>query len=359
MNETIELASGRKIGPNEPCYIIAEAGSNWRMGTSSRDLAMGHALIDVAKETGCDAVKFQTYKSHTVYVANAGESDYLAESGIKESINEIFDDLAMPYDMIEKLAAYARTKQIDFMSTPFSVDDADAVDPFVMLHKVASYEISHTELQAHLARKGKPIIFSTGASTYEDIDFAFEHLKKSGARQLGILQCTAKYPAPLEAINVAEVTALRERYGVPVGLSDHSREATVAPAAAVALGACIIEKHYTLDNRLPGADHPFAVEPDELRAMVDAIRATERARGRAGKEIHAAERELYAFARRGLQATRAISAGEVIKLNENVAILRPGKRTLGAHPRYLERLEGRRMRRAIALGEGVAVDDVE
>jgi len=167
VSQLLELRSGRKIGAGQPTYVIAEAGSNWRMGAPKRDLAMAHALIDVAKDAGCDAVKFQTYKSHTVYAANAGESDYLAESGIKESINDIFDDLSMPYEMIEKLAAYAKRRGIDFMSTPFSKEDADAVDPFVDLHKIASYEISHTQLQAHLAKKGKPIVFSTGASTYE------------------------------------------------------------------------------------------------------------------------------------------------------------------------------------------------
>jgi sialic acid synthase SpsE len=358
VDETIELSNGRRIGADEPCYIIAEAGSNWRMGSAKRDLAMAHALIDVAKAAGCDAVKFQTYRSQTVYVANAGDSDYLADSGMREPINEIFDDLAMPYEMVEKLASYCRSKQIDFMSTPFSCADADAVDPFVMLHKIASYEISHTELQAHLAKKGKPIVFSTGASTYDDIDFAFQHLRSSGARQLAVLQCTAKYPAELDDINVAEVTALRARYGVPVGLSDHSREPTIAPAAAIALGASIIEKHYTLNNRLPGADHPFALEPDELCALVRVARATERARGRAGKAVSTAERELYAFARRGLQAIQAIAPGEELRLGHNIAILRPGKRTLGAHPRHLGLIEGRRARQAIASGEGVSLEDV-
>lgn len=359
MNQTIELANGRRIGTGHPCYIIAEAGSNWRMGAPKRDLAMARALIDVAKDAGCDAVKFQTYRSNTVYVANAGESDYLVESGIKESINDIFDDLSMPYELLEKLAAYSREKQIDFMSTPFSIEDADAVDPFVHLHKIASYEISHTRLQTHLAKKGKPIVFSTGASTYEDIDFAVEHLRASGAKSLAILQCTAKYPAALEDINVAEIFALHQKYGVPVGLSDHSREAVTAPAAAVALGASIIEKHYTLHNRLPGADHPFAIEPHELRAMVAAVRATERARGSAGKRISDAEKELYAFARRGLQATRAIASGDVVKLGDNVEILRPGKHPLGAHPRHLPIIDGRRARRPIAQGSGINVGDVE
>jgi sialic acid synthase SpsE len=357
--DSLELANGRKIGPGHPCYIIAEAGSNWRVGAPKRDMEMARALIDVAKDCGCDAVKFQTYKAQTVYVANAGDSDYLAESGIKESITEIFEDLAMPYEMIEKLAAYSREKGIDFMSTPFSVADADAVDPFVLLHKIASYEISHTQLQTHLARKGKPIIFSTGASTYEDIDFALAHLRESGAKQVGILQCTAKYPAPLEDIHCAEIAALTARYQVPVGLSDHSRDPVVAPAAAVALGASLIEKHYTLHNRLPGPDHPFAITADELRTMVTTIRATEKARGKAGKSVSEAERELFAFARRGLQASKAIAKGDVLELGTNVEILRPGKRARGAHPRFLSQLAGKRAKHAIGLGEGIQIEDVE
>lgn len=359
MTEYIELANGRRIGADYPCYIIAEAGSNWRMGSPKRDLEMGEALIDAAKETGCDAVKFQTYRAKTVYVANAGESDYLADSGIKESITDVFEDLEMPYELIEKFANYAKQRKIDFMSTPFSTADADAVDPFVLLHKIASYEISHTELQRHLASKGKPIVFSTGASTYEDIDYAIEHLRSCGARQLAILQCTARYPAALEDINLAEIPALRERYKVPVGLSDHSCEAVTAPAGAVALGASLIEKHYTLSNRLPGPDHPFAIGPAELGELVKNVRAMQRARGAAGKRVLAAETELYAFARRGVQTTRDVGAGEVLELGKNIAILRPGRRRLGAHPKHLAAIVGRKARRTISAGDGVDIDNVE
>lgn len=355
----IELDNGRKIGDGHPCFIIAEAGSNWRMGTPERDMAMARALIDVALETGCDAVKFQTYKSHTVYVQNAGESDYLAESGIKKSIVDIFDDLSMPYEMLGELHAYCQKVGIVFMSTPFSIQDAQAVDPYVNYHKVASYEISHTQLQRWLAETGKPIVFSTGAAEWEDIDFAFEHLKACGAKQLSIMQCTAKYPAPLESLNLRVIPALKARYGVPVGLSDHSREAVAGPAAAAALGANMIEKHYTLHNRLPGADHPFALEPRELEAMVRAVRAAERTLGDADKRVGEVEQELRAFARRGLQAIRPIAAGEAFKLDENMAILRPGKQRLGAHPRHLAQIEGRAARRAISPGEGVMVEDAQ
>ncbi len=353
----IELSDGRKIGPGHPAFIIAEAGSNWRMGTPPRDLAMAKALIDVAAEAGCDAVKFQTYKASSVYVANAGESDYLSEAGIKQSITEIFEDLAMPYEMIPKLAEMCREAGIRFMSTPFSVEDLAAVDPHVDFHKIASYEISHTVLQEAVAKTGKPVVFSTGASLPEDIDFAFEHLAACGCSQIAVMQCTAKYPAPLDSANVRVVEWLSDRYGVPVGLSDHTREPGVAPAAAVALGATIIEKHYTLNNRLPGADHPFALEPAELRQLVRQVRETEAALGLKEKVLDDAETELAAFARRGVQATRAIQEGEELRLGENLEILRPGKQKLGSHPRYLASIEGKRAARRIPAGDGVFPED--
>lgn len=356
MSSTIELANGRLIGDGHPCFIIAEAGSNWRMGTPERDLLMGRALIDVAVDTGCDAVKFQTYRSHTVYVENAGESDYLAEVGIKKSINAIFDDLSMPYELVAKLAAYCEERGILFMSTPFSVADADAVDPYVSFHKIASYEISHTQLLEHVAATGKPMVCSTGASTLEDVDFAVDFLRERNVKGLALMQCTAKYPAPLDSVNVRVVPTLKERYGVPVGLSDHSREPAIAPAAAVALGANLIEKHYTLHNALPGADHPFALTPADLRELVSAVRQTEAALGDGKKAVDEVENELASFARRGVQAVRAIPAGEAIRLGENVEILRPGKRTLGVHPRYLGQLGA--AAREISPGEGVTWDAV-
>ncbi|MEO0326210.1 MAG: N-acetylneuraminate synthase family protein [Myxococcota bacterium] len=354
----IELSDGRRIGDGHACFIIAEAGSNWRMGTPERDLAMARALVDVAVEAKCDAVKFQTYRANSVYVANAGESDYLAEMGVRKSITEIFEDLSMPYELIPAIAEYCVEQGIRFMSTPFSLEDVAAVDPYTDFHKIASYEISHTELQDHLASLGKPLVFSTGASTLDDIDYAMQRLRTGGAQSIAVMQCTARYPTPFAHAHVRTVTTLKERYGVPVGLSDHTRHPTVAPSAAVALGANLIEKHYTLSNRLPGADHPFALEPHELKAMVEAIRQTEEVMGSADKGVSEAEEELLAFARRGVQALRDLHEGDVVRLNENVAILRPGKRRPGAHPRHLDRLEGATLARSIAAGDGIHLDDV-
>ena len=186
-------------------YIIAEAGSNWRMGTPQRDLAMARALIDVAIEAGANAVKFQTYKPETVYVKNAGHSNYLAEAGIKEDILDIFSDLSMPYDMVPKLAEYCKKGGIDFMSTPFSPADFAVIDPFVSVHKIASYEISHIHLLHLAARSGKPLVLSTGASNEEDIAWAVKTFQEAGGMDLCLLQCTAKYPAPMSSLNLKTI----------------------------------------------------------------------------------------------------------------------------------------------------------
>jgi sialic acid synthase SpsE/RimJ/RimL family protein N-acetyltransferase len=337
--------------------VIAEAGSNWRMGTPARDLAMGKTLIDVAVEAGADVVKFQTYRPETVYTENAGKSDYLTESGIQEDIRAIFRDLAMPYEMVADLAEHCRRRSILFMSTPFSPSDFHAVDPHTSLHKIASYEISHLRLLELAARSGKPLILSTGASVEADIGWAVETYRSVGGRDLCLMQCTAKYPAPPESMNLKAIPWLKRRFGVAVGLSDHSRHPTYAPLCAVALGARVIEKHYTLDNRLPGPDHSFAITPAELREMVAAIRAAEPMLGSGIKDVLDGERELHKFARRGVQAIRAIAPGEPLREGFNIDILRPGKQRPGVHPRYLASLEGRRATRAILAGDGIQPRD--
>jgi N-acetylneuraminate synthase len=338
-------------------YVIAEAGSNWRMGSPERDMAMARALIDVAVDAGADAVKFQTYRPETVYAENAGQSDYLAQSGIKQDIGEIFRDLSMPYEMVPALAEYCREREIDFMSTGFSADDFGAIDPHVGIHKIASYEISHPHLLAMAAATGKPLILSTGASTEEDIAWAVETFRAKGGRDLCLLQCTAKYPAPLNSLNIGAIPWLQRRFGVAAGLSDHSREPALAPVLAVALGARVVEKHYTLDNRLPGADHSFAIEPAELKEMIGAIRQAEQAVGDGIKKVMDDEKELASYARRGLQATRHIKAGEVFREGDNFDVLRPGQNALGVHPRHTGEIAGRKAVRAIRAGAGIRLDD--
>jgi N-acetylneuraminate synthase len=337
--------------------IIAEAGSNWRMGSPGRDLAMAKVLIEVAAAAGADAVKFQSFRPETLYAEGAGSSVYLAASGITATMEEMFADLAMPHEMLPALAEHARAHGIAFMSTAFSPADFAAVDPFVGVHKIASYEISHIRLIELAARSGKPTVMSTGAATLADVAWAVDHYHRCGGRDLCLMQCTAKYPAPLEALNLAAIPDLARMFGVSAGLSDHSRDPVVGPLAAVALGARAIEKHFTLGNRLPGPDHAFAVSPDELRRLVEAVRAASAARGTGVKAVLEPEMELASFAQRGVQATRVIAPGDLLTEEGNIAILRPGRQAKGVHPRLLPGIAGRRATRELRPGEGLRPGD--
>jgi sialic acid synthase SpsE len=345
-----------RIGEDK-VFVIAEAGSNWRMGTPKRDLAMARSLIEVAVDAGADAVKFQTYRPETVYVPNAGTSAYLSEAGIEDDISEIFADLAMPYEMVPQLAEMCNKNGIRFMSTPFSPADFAAVDPWVDVQKNASYEISHLRLIELAAQTGKPLVQSTGAATPDDIAWAAETFRENGGGQLVLLQCTARYPAPLSAADVKAIPWLAERFQVMAGLSDHTRDPLAAPLAAVALGARVIEKHYTLSNSLPGPDHSFALEPAELRAMVTGIRHVEEALGDSQKRIRPEEEELRSYAQRAVQAIRPISAGELLREDHNIAIRRAGQQRKGVHPRFLADMEARPSTRDIPLGDGIRSGD--
>ena len=342
---------------NQHTFIIAEAGSNWRMGTKTRDLSMAKSLIDVAAECKCDAIKFQTYKSETTYVSNAGKSDYLSNSGINEQITEIFQDLSMPYDMIPKLADYCKTQKIEFMSTPFSVNDAKAIDPFVLRHKIASFEISHLRLIEFLAWTNKPLILSTGASTLDEIEWAVNYFYDNGGKDISLLHTISKYPAPLSSLNLKIISELEKKFNIPVGFSDHSRSPTIGPITAVSLGGKIIEKHFTLNNNLPGPDHSFALTPIELKNMVEAIRGCELVLGSNQKTILPEEFELREFAHRGIQSIKEIKENDIFKEGENIDILRPGKQKQGIHPKYLKQLSGKKSKRNISQGEGIIQGD--
>ena len=344
-----------KINLNDPkhTFVIAEAGSNWKCGTLEEDLQRALDLIKAASKAGADAVKFQTYKAETVYVKNAGKSNYLSEHGITQNINDIFEYLSMPYEMIPKLAKFCEDEKIQFMSTPFSVEDAKQIDKFVQIHKVASFEINHVRLLEFLASTKKPVIISTGASTYDEIDFAVNLLKEKGNNQISLLQCTSKYPTPIEALNLSVIPKMKERYGFPVGLSDHSLDPTIAPIMMIGLGGTIIEKHFTLDRNLPGPDHPFALIPEELDYMVKSIRRADSTKGIGIKKVFKEELELQQFAKRSLQATRNISKGDVLREGENFDVLRPGNKSRGLDARFLNQVNGKKSIKDIEIGEGI------
>lgn len=338
-------------------FIIAEAGSNWRMGERQRDIQMAKTLIDLAAEAKADAIKFQSFASKSVYVEKAGRPDYMAKSD--ESINDLFKDISLPIDVVPLLTHHSKKRGIKFLSSVFSVEDAKAIDPYLSIHKIASYEITHSRLIEFVAGTGKPLIMSTGATTYEEIEWALDHFRNHGGKEITLMQTTAKYPAPLPALNLKAIPTMMKRFGVPVGLSDHSRDPVIAPVVAVALGASIIEKHFTLHNLLPGPDHSFALTPSELKEMVRAIRDAEHTLGSGEKSVLPEERELREYAQRSIQAIRKIKKGNVLKEGVNIDILRPGRQMRGLHPKFLPEIEGKRSKRNIAVGEGIATTDYE
>ncbi len=339
-----------RIEAGGPCYVIAEAGSN-----HNGDLELALELIRVAGDAGADAVKFQLFRAAKLYPRAAGSADYLRDD---EDIYDLVERMELPLEWLPRLSGASTEAGIDFLVSPFDEESADAVDPRVPAFKLASYELTHHPLLRHIAAKGKPLVMSTGAADLAEVREAIEVAREAGNEQIVVLQCTAAYPAPIEALNVSALATLRDELGLPVGLSDHSSDPVIAPVMAVALGASVIEKHFTLDRTLPGPDHRFALEPDELSRMVEAIREAEKALGSGRKEVLPAEQELRDFARRSVFAVREIPAGSEFEAG-NVAVLRAGKREHGADPADLGKLLGRRARRRIEANAPVHWEDVE
>ncbi|KAF3362076.1 Uncharacterized protein PHSC3_001387 [Chlamydiales bacterium STE3] len=340
----------------EKVLVIAEAGSNWKAGPFEKDLDRAFALVEAAKEAGANIVKFQVFKAATTYVPQAGVSDYLAFSGIKKGIFELFKELEMPEKMLPFIVKRCEAVGIELMASVFSIDDLNLVNPYVKMHKMGSYEISHLRLLEAIAKTTKPLILSTGASYPNEIDWAVDTFYQAGGKELSLMQCTASYPASSACMNLRVIPWLKKRYDVPVGLSDHSL-GLEASIGAVALGAKIIEKHFTLDKNFSGPDHAFALDPKELKNMVTNIRQIEEMLGSSVKKVYEEEEELYQFARRGLQALVDIQPGESLIEGDNLAILRPGKQKKGLHPMYLEKVKGRVATRFIAAGDGIQWSD--
>ena len=334
-------------------FVIAEAGSNWKIGSLNDDISQAKQLILTAANAGADAIKFQTFKSNTVYAQDAGQIDYLSNKNPNSSINELFDNLSMPYEMIPELSSFCNKHKIIFMSTAFSVEDAKHLDPYVKIHKVASYEINHIRLIEFLAKTKKPILISTGASSYNEIDFAIKTIKENGNDKIALLQCTAKYPAPIDSLNLNVISTLKSKYGLPVGFSDHSLDPIVGPLLSVGFGATIVEKHFTMDKSLSGPDHMFALDPDELKLMIDSIRNADAAKGNSIKQVLNVELELQKFATRSIQATKNISKGDILSEGENFDILRPGNRIRGLNARFLDLVNGKKATKDISIGDGI------
>jgi sialic acid synthase SpsE len=339
---------GRLVGSGQPAYVIAEAGAN-----HNRDLGMARELIDVAADAGADAVKFQTYTGKDLYSSKTPDFEYLDD---ERSPQELLDAIALPREWQAELAEHAAARGIHFFSSPF---DREAVDQLAELGvpalKIASFEIVDTPLIEHAASTGIPLIISTGMATYGEIEDALGAAADGGADRVALLRCASVYPAEPEIMNLRAMETMRRAFGVPVGLSDHTLGISV-PTGGAALGMELLEKHFTLSRELEGPDHPFALEPGELKALVRSVREVESALGNGRLEGPSEEesKEMYRLARRSVIAAVDIPAGTVIE-RQMLTVKRPG---YGVKPRDIELLVGRTARVDIEFDDVISWDMV-
>jgi len=344
---TLRIAD-RTVGADHPVYIVAELSAN-HLGDFERAVAIVHAAADA----GADAVKLQTYTPDTITLDAEGDAFSIGEGTpwTDRRLYEVYQEAYMRWEWQPELARIAAERGIHCFSSPFDATAVDFLEEMgVPAYKIASFELVDTGLIERAARTGKPLILSTGMAEREEIETAVEAARKAGGGGVVLLKCTSAYPSPPEALNLRSIPALAEDFDVPVGLSDHTLDdATVV--AAVALGACMVERHLTLSRADGGPDGSFSMEPDEFRRMVEAIRLTEQMLGSPRYGPNASERETRRF-RRSLFAVRDIAEGEAFT-EENVRSIRPAT---GLAPKHLGEVLRRRAARSIARGTPLAWD---
>jgi N-acetylneuraminate synthase len=334
--------NGRRVGSGAPTYIVAEMSAN-----HGQNFQQAVKILKAAKAAGADAVKLQTYTPDTLTIKCDNEFFQIGKGTLWEGRNlyDLYSEAYTPWNWQPKLKLVADQLGLDLFSTPFDETAVDFLEAMNMpAHKVASFENVDLPLLRKIAGTGKPIIMSTGMATLAEIDEAVRTIREAGGRQLALLKCTSAYPAPPEEMNLRTIPHLAEAFGVPVGLSDHTLGIAV-PLAAVALGACIIEKHFTLSRATPGPDSAFSLEPHEFKAMVEAVRTAEKALGQVHYGVSEQEAQSRVF-RRSLFVVKDMKAGEVFT-DGNVRSIRPG---YGLHTRYLNEIMGRRASQDIKRG---------
>ena len=323
----------RTIGVGQANYVIAEVSANHH-----QEFEQAVKIVRAAKEAGADAVKLQTYTPDTMTIA-CDRAEFRIAGTIwgGRKLHELYGEAYTPWEWQPKLQELATDLGMDCLSSAFDVSAVDFLEAMnVPAHKVASFELVDIPLIQKMARTGKPLIMSTGMATVEEIEEAMQAAREVGTGQIALLKCTSSYPAPPEDMNLRTIPELGRRFGVPVGLSDHTLGMAV-PVAAVALGACIIEKHLTLSRSQPGPDSAFSLEPHEFKALVDAVRVAEKALGEVHFGFSAQEASSRMF-RRSLFAVQDVKRGDLFTA-ENVRSIRPGH---GLHTRHLREVLGRR-----------------
>ena len=332
----------RPIGPGRPVYVVAEISAN-----HNHDFEKAVNIVRAAKEAGADAIKLQTYTADTITI-DARQDHFRVGGGTLwdgKTLYDLYREAYTPWEWQPKLKQVANDFGMDLFASAFDATAVDFLEQMgVPAHKVASFELVDIPLIQKMAATGKPLILSTGMATAEEIEEAVAAARKAGAKQIALLKCTSSYPAKPEAMNLRTIPELMRRFEVPVGLSDHTMD-VAAPVVAVALGACIIEKHLTLSRNTPGPDSAFSLEPAEFKAMVRAVRTAEKALGEVYFGLGASEEKSRAF-RRSLFVTADVRQGEAFT-DRNVRSIRPGH---GLHTRHLPEVLGRRATRDIERG---------
>ena len=331
MNAYLDI-NDRRLGPGQPVYIVAEMSAN-----HGQSFEKALALVHAAKAAGADAIKLQTYTPDTLTIPCQNEHFRIGGGTLWDgrTLYELYREAYMPWDWQPKIKALADELKLGFFSTPFDPTAVDFLESLhVPVHKVASFELVDLPLLRCIARTGTPIILSTGMASLAEIEEALSAIRDAGGQQVALLKCTSAYPALPDEMHLRTIPDLAERFRVPVGLSDHTL-GIEAPVVAVALGACMIEKHFTLSRSAPGPDSAFSLEPPEFKAMVEAVRTAKRALGHANYEVTRNEEASRVF-RRSLFVVQDVKQGESFT-RQNVRSIRPG---YGLHTRHWEHVLG-------------------
>lgn len=340
------------MGEGEPTYIIAEIGSNF-----DGDIERAKMLIDLAKDSGADAVKFQSFTADKIVSKKGFEDLKLGfQKNWKKSVYDVYNDAELPLDWLKELFHYSNRKGIHFLSTPYEKAAADVLDDLgVLAYKIGSGDINWPEMLSFISKKGKPIILGSGASNLSEIDEAIRIIRSENNNEIILLQCVTNYPSAFKYSNLKAMVAMGKAFDVLVGYSDHT-PGSVVPIGAVSLGACVIEKHFTDDKSREGPDHPFSMDNTEFKKMVNDIRVLEEALGSTFKDIYEEEKETVFLQRRCLRANKTSSEGSKIT-EDMVAVLRPQSRN-ALEPKYKDLIMGRTLKKDIKKGDPFKWEDV-
>lgn len=341
--------NNRQIGNNQPCYIVADFSAN-----HNQDYNTAAKLICTAKQCGADAVKFQSYTPDTMTL-NCNKPEFVIHEGTiwdGRTFYDLYSETFMPFEWLPKLKKIADDNGITFFSTPFDKSSVDYLESInIPVYKIASYELIDIPLIEYVASKNKPVILSTGMANLQEIEEAVDAVQIFH-NKLALLKCTSIYPALPNQMNLKSISYLSVAFGLPIGLSDHTPNIAV-PIVAVSLGACIIEKHMTLERTKTGIDSSFSLEPEEFKNMVESIRIAEDSFGEIRHKLTDVEYKSRNL-RRSLFAVKDIKQGEVFTEN-NIKSIRPG---YGLHPRYLNILIGKKAKRDLTFGTPLNQNDL-